>query len=51
MKRVSLCLIFLVSNLLSSQNFTEEEKVELGRIIAQLILLHCMRYSKHTVVV
>jgi len=30
MKRVTLCLIFLVSNLFSSPNLTEEKKVELG---------------------
>ena len=30
MKRVILCLIFLVSNLFASPDYTEEEKVELG---------------------
>jgi hypothetical protein len=30
MKRAILCLTFLVSNLVASPNFTEEEKVELG---------------------
>ena len=30
MKRAELCLIFLVSSLFSSINFTEEEKIELG---------------------